>query len=70
MLHVTKLRYGTRAAQNVYILCTSPGDGQTSCKVWLPSVEQRRCSNEAKTWKPLKLAGATSIYHSSVISAA
>ena len=34
-----------------------PGDGQTSCKVWLASVERRQCSNEAKTRKPLKLAG-------------
>jgi len=35
---------------------TSPGDGQTSCKVWLASVERRRCSNEAETRKPLKFA--------------
>ena len=28
--------------------CTSTGHGQTSCKVWLTSVERRRCSNEAK----------------------
>ena len=41
----------------VYIQFTSPGNGQTSCKVWLASVERRRCSNEAKTQKPLKLAG-------------
>jgi len=37
--------------------CTSPGDGQTSCKVWLTSVEWRMCSNKAKTWNPLKFAG-------------
>jgi len=41
----------------MYILYTSPGDGQTSCKVWLASVEQRHCSNEAKTRNPLKFAG-------------
>ena len=33
-----------------------PGDGQTSCKVWLASDERRRCSNEAKTRNPLKFA--------------
>jgi len=27
------------------------------CKVWLASGERRRCSNEAKTRNPLKLAG-------------
>ena len=37
--------------------CSSPGDGQTSCKVWLTSIERRRCSNEAKTRRPLKFAG-------------
>jgi len=41
----------------MYKQSTSPGDGQRSCKVWLASVEQRRCSNEAKTQKPLKFAG-------------
>jgi len=41
----------------MYIECTSPGDGQTSCKVWLASVERRRCSNEAKTRNPLKFSG-------------
>jgi len=35
-----------------------PGRRQTSCKVWLASVERRRCSNEAKTRNPLKFAGA------------
>jgi len=29
----------------------------THYAVWLASVERRRCSNEAKTRKPLKLAG-------------
>jgi len=38
------------------IQCTSPGDGQTSCKVWLASDERHRCSNEAKTRNPLKFA--------------
>jgi len=35
---------------------TSPGDGQTPCKVWLTSVERRHCSNEAKTRNPFKFA--------------
>jgi len=30
---------------------------KTSCKVWLASVERRRCINEAKTRNPLKFAG-------------
>jgi len=41
----------------MYMWCTSPRDGQTPCTVWLASVERRRCSNEAKTQKPLKVAG-------------
>ena len=41
----------------MYILCTSPGDGQTSCKVWLTSAEQRHCSNEGKTRNPLTVDG-------------
>ena len=41
----------------MYIKCASPGDGQTSCKVWLASGERRRCSNEVKTRNPLKLTG-------------
>ena len=41
----------------MYIQSTSPGKGQTLWNVWLASVERRRCSNEAKTRKPLKLAG-------------
>jgi len=43
----------------IYIKSTSPGKGQTLCKVWLASVERRRCSNETKTRKPLKLAGVS-----------
>jgi len=39
------------------IWCTSPGDGQRSCKVWLASVERHGCSNAAKTRSPLKFAG-------------
>jgi len=34
-----------------------PGDSQTSCKAWLTSTEQRRCSNEAKMQNLLKFAG-------------
>jgi len=45
------------APGKMYTYSTSPGKGQTLCKVWLASVERRRCSNEAKTRKPLKLAG-------------
>ena len=40
----------------MYMSCTSPGDGQISCKVWLASGEWRRCSNESKTRNPLKFA--------------
>ena len=39
------------------IWCTSPGNRQTSCKVWLTSAERRWCSNETKTRNPLKFAG-------------
>ena len=53
---MAKFRYEATAAK-MYIQSTSPGKGQTLCKVWLASVERRRCSNEAKTQKPLKLAG-------------
>jgi len=35
---------------------TSPGNSQTSCKLWLASGEWRRCSNAAKTRNPLKFA--------------
>jgi len=41
----------------MYIWCTSPRDGQTSCKVWLTSIELCWCSNESKTRNPLKFAG-------------
>jgi len=41
----------------MYIYCTSPGDGQTSCKVWLASAEWHHCSNEAKMRNLLKFAG-------------
>ena len=41
----------------MYMYCTSTGDGQTPCKVWLASIERRRFSNAAKTQKPLKFAG-------------
>jgi len=40
----------------MHISCTSPGDGQTSCKVWLASGDRRRCSNKGKTPNPLKFA--------------
>jgi len=43
----------------MYIQCTSPGDGQTSCKVWLASGERRWCSNEANKRNPLKFAGVS-----------
>ena len=35
----------------------SPGDGQTSCKVWLASGERRRCSKEGKSRNPLEFDG-------------
>jgi len=41
----------------MYIQCTSAGDGQTLCKVWLASGERRRCLNEGKTRNPLKFSG-------------
>jgi len=41
----------------MYMCHISPGDGQMPCKVWLASVERRRCSNAAKTRIPLKFAG-------------
>jgi len=55
--HLAKFRQGAKVPENVYIVYTSPEDGQTSCKVWLASNERRRCSNEAKTRNPLKFAG-------------
>ena len=42
--------------QNYVTGKSSPGDGQTSCKVWLASGERRRCGNEAKTRNPLKFS--------------
>jgi len=56
ILHLVKFRQGARNAKNVYI-CTSAGVGQTSCKVWLASVERCHCSNEANMQNPLKFAG-------------
>ena len=41
----------------MHIYCSSPGDGQTSCKVWFASGERHRCSNKAKTRNPLKFVG-------------
>jgi len=55
-LHLVKFRQGARDPK-MYIYCISPGDGQTSCRVWLASGERRRCSNEGKTRNPLKFAG-------------
>ena len=54
----------------IYAYSTSPGKGQTLCKVWLASVERRRCSNEAKMRKLLKLAGVPQTNESETISAA
>jgi len=54
--HWAKFHQGALAPENVYIMY-QPGDGQTSCKVWLASGERRCCSNEANTWNPLKFAG-------------
>ena len=48
--------------------CTSPGDGQTTCKVCLASGERRRCSNEAKTRNSLKFAGVPQTRHVSAVS--
>ena len=56
ILRLAKFRQGARAPK-MYIQCTSPGNRQTSCKVWLTSAERRWCSNETKTRNPLKLAG-------------
>ena len=59
-LHLAIFHYGATAPE-VNIQCTSPGDGQTSRKVWLASVERNRCTNEAKTRNPLKFAGVPQI---------
>jgi len=56
-LHLVKLRQWGQKRPKIYIRCTSPGDGQTSRKVWLASGERRRCSNEANTRNPLKFVG-------------
>jgi len=56
ILHLAKFRYGVRAPEKVYIVY-QPWNGQTSCKVWLASVEECRCSNEAKTRNQFKFAG-------------
>ena len=41
ILQLAKFRLGAKAPENEYIVyqVTSAGDGQTSCKVWLTSVE-------------------------------
>ena len=49
ILQRAKFRMAAPAHKSVY---TSSGDGRASCKVWLTSVERRRCSNEAKTRNP------------------
>jgi len=41
----------------IYIECTITEDSQTSCKLWLISVEWRWCIDKAKTTNPLKVAG-------------
>jgi len=38
-------------------MCTGPGDGQRSSKVWLDSGERCWCSNAVMMRNPLKLAG-------------
>ena len=43
----------------MYTSCTSPEDCQTSCKVWLTSVERRRCSNEARSRNRLKFSAVS-----------
>jgi len=55
-LHLAKFCQGQETPK-MYIQCSSPGNGQTSYKVWLASGERRRCSNEGKTRNPLKFAG-------------
>ena len=53
IFHLSKFHYGTTVSKSVYSV--QPRDGQTSCKVWLISVERRRCSNEAKTRNPFEI---------------
>jgi len=43
----------------------SAADGQTSCKVWLISVERRHYSNEAKTQTLFKFAGVPKLLNRS-----
>jgi len=51
-----KIPSGGNSPQKCIIWCTSTGDGQRSCKVWLASGERRRCSNEANMRNPLQFA--------------
>ena len=46
----------------MYMYCSSPGDGQTPCKVWLASVEQRCCSNA----KPVEICSGAPNYRTYV----
>jgi len=59
-LHLVK--FHQRARPQKCIQCTSPGDGQTLCKVRLAYSEWCCCSNEAKTRKPLKFPGVPQNY--------
>ena len=52
-----KIMLGGKSLKNLCTVYLSPEDGQTSCKVWLTSIERRRCSKEAKTRNPVKFAG-------------
>ena len=54
-----KIPSGARVPENVYIHVVYQPSRRLniSCKVWLTSVERRRCSNEGKTRNPLKFAG-------------
>jgi len=56
ILHRANFRQGQEPPK-MYIECTSPGNSQRSCKVWLASGERRRCSNEGKTRNRLKFVG-------------
>jgi len=60
-------RQGARVAR-MYIQCSSPGGGQTSCKVWLASGKQNCCSNKAKTRNPLNLLGCPKLANISAAS--
>ena len=48
ILHLAEFRFRGQEPPKMYAYCTSSGDGQTSCNVWLTSVERRRCSNEQR----------------------